>query len=94
MSKGVSEGKATTSKISYAWMIPASTHQNNHRTAKETLTSPEIPHDADNHIFPSQAKQVVERLKHIAPGENAWAESIPEHLRLNVKGAKLNNIYK
>lgn len=76
------------------YKVPAPTHQNNHRTAKEALTSPEIAHDADNHIFTAQAKQVVERLKHIAPGANAWAESIPEHLRLNVKGAKLSNIYK
>lgn len=39
-------------------------------------------------------KQVIERLKTIPAGENAWYEGIPEELRLNVKGAKLSNIYK
>lgn len=37
---------------------------------------------------------MVERLKHIKPGDNAWSEDIPEHLRLKVRGAKLSNIYK
>jgi DNA (cytosine-5)-methyltransferase 1 len=33
-------------------------------------------------------------LEHIPPGENAWYEGIPQELRLNVKGAKLSQIYK
>ncbi|WP_347559790.1 DNA cytosine methyltransferase [Clostridium amazonitimonense] len=37
---------------------------------------------------------VRERLESIPPGENAWYQGIPEDLRLNVKGAKLSNIYK
>lgn len=37
---------------------------------------------------------IVKRLEAIPPGENAWYEGIPEELRLNVKGAKLSNIYK
>jgi DNA (cytosine-5)-methyltransferase 1 len=41
-----------------------------------------------------QSKKVVERLKHIKPGENAWTASLPEHLKLNVKGAKMSMIYK
>lgn len=36
----------------------------------------------------------IHRLEAIPPGENAWYEGIPEELRLNVKGAKLSNIYK
>lgn len=76
------------------FLVPAPTHQNNFRTSKEALTIPVIPEDADNHIKTIQSKQVIERLKHIAPGDNAWASSIPEHLRLNVKGARLSNIYK
>ena len=39
-------------------------------------------------------KSIIERLNHIPPGENAWYKGIPEELRLNVKGAKLSNIYK
>lgn len=36
----------------------------------------------------------MERLKHIRPGENAWNADIPPKLRLNVKGARLSQIYK
>ena len=28
------------------------------------------------------------------PGENAWNSSLPKHLQLNVKGAKLSQIYR
>ena len=41
-----------------------------------------------------QSKQVVERLKHIKPGENAFTADLPEELKLNVKGAKISQIYK
>lgn len=37
---------------------------------------------------------IMDRLKNIPPGENAWYEGLPKYLRLNVKGAKLSNIYK
>ncbi|MBV5330158.1 MAG: DNA cytosine methyltransferase [Chlorobium sp.] len=74
--------------------IPAPTHINNYKTSEEALTNPPIPDDADNHERTKQSKQVIERLGHILPGENAWSPRIPEHLRLNVKGARLSNIYK
>jgi DNA (cytosine-5)-methyltransferase 1 len=41
-----------------------------------------------------QSATVIERLKHIPAGENAWYEGLPKHLRLNVKGARLSQIYK
>lgn len=37
---------------------------------------------------------MVERLKHIKPGQNAFTADLPEELRLNVKGAKISQIYK
>jgi len=74
--------------------IPAPTHDKNYKTSFEALTEPSIPDTADNHVMTKQSAQVVERLTHIAPGQNAWSKDIPEHLRLNVKGAKLSNIYK
>ncbi len=76
------------------YKVPQPTHVNNHKTSLEAITSPPIAADADNHVLTKQSKKVVERLKHIAPGDNAWADSIPERLRLNVKGARLSNIYK
>lgn len=61
------------------------------RTAFE---KPPIPADAENNELTRQSAKVVERLTHIKPGENAWTADLPEHLKLNVKGAKLSQIYK
>lgn len=63
-------------------------------TAKEAIESPPIPKDAPNNILTNQSLRVIERLKYIKPGENAFTANIPEHLRLNVKGAKISQIYK
>jgi DNA (cytosine-5)-methyltransferase 1 len=79
-------------KIKYR--IPKQTHIDTPITAREALTVPVIASNADNHIFTAQSKNVIERLKWIKPGDNAWSDDIPEDLRLNVKGAKLSNIYK
>lgn len=64
------------------------------KSCKEAIENPPILEGSPNHIYTRQSKQVIERLKHIKPGQNAWNADIPEHLRLNVKGAKLSNIYK
>ena len=41
-----------------------------------------------------QSKTVVERLKYIKPGENAFTADLPQHLQLNIRGAKISQIYK
>ena len=61
-------------------------------TAKEALNG--MPKNLPNNEPTRQSKQVIERLKFIKPGQNAWSEEIPDELKLNVKGAKLSNIYK
>lgn len=33
-------------------------------------------------------------MKYIKPGQNAFTADLPEHLQLNVKGAKISQIYK
>lgn len=58
------------------------------------LTVPPIPPDAPNNEPTKQSAIVVERLKHIRPGENAFSANLPESLRLNVRGAKISQIYK
>ena len=63
-------------------------------TAKDALEVPPIPKNAANQEATKQSKTVIERLEHIKPGENAWTASLPEHLKLNVKGAKMSMIYK
>ena len=64
---------------------------NSCRTAIEV---PPIPTDAFNNELTKQSATVVERLKHIKPGQNAFTAELPEHLQLHVKGAKISQIYK
>jgi DNA (cytosine-5)-methyltransferase 1 len=63
-------------------------------SSKTCLTVPPIPANSPNNELTTQSKVVVERLKHIKPGQNAFNADIPPHLQLNVKGAKISQIYK
>lgn len=63
-------------------------------SSREAIETPKIPTNAPNNELTAQSKIVEERLSHIKPGQNAWNADLPEHLRLNVKGAKLSHIYK
>lgn len=63
-------------------------------TCKEALETPPIPIDAANNEQTKQSQIVVDRLKHIRPGENAWTANLPDELKLNVSGAKISQIYK
>ena len=55
---------------------------------------PAISKFAANNELTKQSKQVVERLKYIKPGENAFTATLPPELQLHVKGAKISQIYK
>ena len=74
--------------------VPAPTTPDNYVTAKDAFENPPIAKTATNNEITKQADIVVERLKYIPPGKNAWYDGIPQHLRLNVKGAKMSQIYK
>ena len=63
-------------------------------TCKEAIENPPIPTDAPNNEKTVQSKQVIERLKYIKPGQNAFTADMPEELRLKVKGARISQIYK
>ncbi len=63
-------------------------------TARKAIDCPPIPKDAPNHEYTRQSKTVIERLKYIKPGENAFTADIPRELQLNIKGAKISQIYK
>lgn len=73
--------------------IPAPTH-NRFVSVREALNASPISEFAANHEYTKQSDVVKQRLAYIGWGENAWSSSIPADLRLNVKGAKLSNIYK
>lgn len=74
--------------------VPAPTTKKNPKTARQAIEEPPIPINAPNNEFTAQSKTVIERLRHTPEGKNAWCEEIPEHLRLNVKGARLSQIYR
>jgi DNA (cytosine-5)-methyltransferase 1 len=72
--------------------VPAPTHKDKPVPVKTALKK--VPMNAPNHEIPHMSKVVAERLAHIKPGENVWNADLPEHLKLNVKSAKLSQIYK
>jgi DNA (cytosine-5)-methyltransferase 1 len=63
-------------------------------SVKTAIENPPIPITAQNQELTRQSENVVERLKYIRPGENAFTADLPDHLQLNVKGAKISQIYK
>lgn len=80
-----------------AFKVPAPTtpEPSMMRTAKQAITEPPIPEWATNNEPTRQSEVVKQRLAYIKPGENAFnATDMPEELRLNVRGAKLSQIYK
>lgn len=63
-------------------------------SCRKAIEEPPIAEDAYNNEVTRQSPIVVERLKHIKPGQNAFTAELPEHLKLNVQGAKISQIYK
>ena len=80
--------------LNLEFKVPAPTHKYGNLNCFDAITKPPITDDFYNHEYTKQSKSVIERLKYIKPGDNAWSDDIPESLRLNVKGARLSNIYK
>ncbi len=63
-------------------------------TCRNAIENPPIPANALNNELTKQSTIVIERLKHILPGQNAFTADLPEHLKLNVRGAQISQIYK
>jgi len=69
-------------------------YKNINVTSRNAIENPPILPSAYNNELTKQSEAVIERLKYIKPGENAFTADIPENLRLNVQGAKISQIYK
>lgn len=81
--------------LPYEFKIPSPLpYKNVDVSCKTALEVPVIPESATNQEPTKQSAQVVERLMHIKPGENAFTADLPEHLQLHIKGAKISQIYK
>lgn len=78
--------------LPYSYGVPKPL--NRLKTCREAICDPPIESNAPNHELTRQSNIVVERLKHIKPGENAFTSNLPSELQLNVSGAKISQIYK
>ncbi len=63
-------------------------------TCRTAIEVPPIPKDAPNNERTRQSDIVIRRLKHILPGQNAFTADLPDELKLNIKGARISQIYK
>ncbi len=81
-------------RLGKRFLVPEPTTAERPVTAREALECPPIPKGARNNEKTKQSEKVVERLRHIKPGENVWNASLPEDLELRVKGARLSQIYR
>ncbi len=72
--------------------VPAPTTQHKPITAGQALRN--ISKNAKNNELTRQSPVVVERLQLIKPGENIWQTKLPKRLQLDVKGARLSQIYR
>lgn len=70
---------------------PYANIDNSCRTAIEV---PPIAPTAANNELTKQSSIVVERLNHIKPGQNAFTADLPKELQLNIRGARISQIYK
>lgn len=81
--------------LPYEYKVPSTEkYKNIDVTCKTAIEVPPIPANAANNELTKQSATVVERLKYIKPGENAFTANLPENLQLNVKGARISQIYK
>jgi len=81
--------------IDVKFKVPSTTpYKNIDNTCRKAIEEPPIDANCPNHDFTKQSDIVVERLKHIKIGENAFTANLPKKLQLNVKGAKISQIYK
>lgn len=81
--------------LPYQYRVPSpAMYANYNNTCRFALENPPIPENAPNSEFTRQDPRVVERLKYIKPGQNAFTAKLPESLQLHVRGAKISQIYK
>lgn len=79
-------------KFDLTFRVPAPTTKGKPVTASQALKG--IARDAYNNELTKQSAIVIERLQLIKPGENIWQTILPKRLQLNVKGARLSQIYR
>lgn len=81
--------------IDITYKVPSpEPYKNIDNRCRTAIEIPPIPADAPNNERTKQSDIVVRRLQHILPGQNAFTADLPEDLKLNIKGARISQIYK
>ena len=81
--------------LPYEFKVPSpEPYRNMDVSCRHAIEDPPISADAYNNEKTKQSKTVVERLSYIKPGQNAFNADIPAELQLNVKKAKISQIYR
>jgi len=81
--------------LPYEYKVPApELYKDIDVTVRTALEAVPISPDSPNNELTRQSATVIQRLMHIKPGQNAFNADLPEELKLNVKGAKISQIYK
>lgn len=81
--------------LPYEYKVPSpALYANVDNTCRNALENPPIPVGSPNSELTRQDPRVVARLNYIKPGQNAFTANLPPELQLNVKGAKISQIYK
>lgn len=81
--------------IDIRFRVPSTEPYTNVRNScRMAIEEPPIPKDAFNNEPTRQSATVVQRLEHILPGQNAFTADLPQELQLNIRGARISQIYK
>lgn len=81
--------------INVTYRVPSTQpFKNIDNTCRTAIEVPPIPQNAFNNELTNQSPTVVQRLRYIKPGQNAFTANLPKELSLNVSGAKISQIYK
>lgn len=94
---GVSKSMNKNFRIPAASINKNKNKSNNYKTAFQAINSPKINKNAKNHEQIKNSQRVIERLKCIKPGENAFtAKKLKNNKKLSLKKTKatISQIYK
>ena len=81
--------------LSVTYRVPSTEpYRKRDNSCRNAIENPPIPYYALNHEFTRQSETVIKRLSYIKPGENAFTANLPPELQLNVRGARMSQIYK
>lgn len=84
----------TAKGVDVKFRVPAPTHLESKSWTSVRDALEGIPRDTPNQELTRQSTTVQERLAYIRPGQNAFNAALPDHLKLNVRGATLSQIYR